>query len=56
MGNMTIKAIARISGCSVRTISREINARPDVRPETKERVLEVIREAGYEPNSNARQL
>ena len=54
MGNMTIKDIARISGCSVSTISRVINDRPDVRPETKERVLEVMREAGFVPNTNAR--
>ena len=38
------------------TISRAINDRPDVRPETKERVLEVMREAGFVPNTNARQL
>ena len=56
MGSMTIKDIARISGCSVSTISRVINDRPDVRPETKERVLEVMREAGFVPNTNARQL
>ena len=34
MPNLTIKDIARISGCSVSTISRVINDRPDVRPET----------------------
>ena len=56
MPNMTIKDIARISGCSVSTISRVINDRPDVRPETKERVLQVMREAGFVPNTNARQL
>ena len=53
---MTIKDIARISGCSVSTISRVINDRPDVRPETKEHVLNVMREAGFTPNTNARQL
>ena len=53
---MTIKDIARISGCSVSTISRVINDRPDVRPETKEHVLRVMREVGFVPNSNARQL
>ena len=37
MPNMTIKDIARLSGCSVSTISRVINDRPDVRPETKKR-------------------
>ncbi len=56
MPNLTIKDIARISGCSVSTISRVINDRPDVRPETKEHVLNVMREAGFVPNTNARQL
>ena len=56
MANLTIKDIARISGCSVSTISRVINDRPDVRPETKEHVLKVMREAGFTPNTNARQL
>ena len=56
MPNMTIKDIARISGCSVSTISRVINDRPDVRPETKEHVLKVMRDAGFVPNTNARQL
>ena len=32
MPSLTIKDIARISGCSVSTISRVINDRPDVRP------------------------
>ena len=56
MPNMTIKDIARLSGCSVSTISRVINDRPDVRPETKEKVLQVMRESGFVPNTNARQL
>ena len=53
---MTIKDIARISGCLVSTISRVINDRPDVRPETKEHVLQIMREVGFVPNTNARQL
>ena len=56
MPNLTIKDIARISGCSVSTISRVINDRPDVRPETKEKVLQMMRESGFVPNTNARQL
>ena len=49
MPNMTIKDIARLSGCSVSTISRVINDRPDVRPETKEKVLQMMRESGFVP-------
>ena len=51
MPNMTIKDIARLSGCSVSTISRVINDRPDVRPETKEKVLQMMRESGFVPNT-----
>ena len=50
---MTIKDIARISGCSVSTISRVINDRPDVHPETKERIRRIMREVGFTPNTNA---
>ncbi|MFI3170153.1 MAG: LacI family DNA-binding transcriptional regulator [Faecalibacterium sp.] len=53
---MTIKDIARLSGCSISTISRVINNRPDVNPETKEKVLRIMKEVGFTPNNNARQL
>lgn len=53
---MTIKDIARLSGCSVSTISRVINDRQDVKPETKEKVLRIMREVGFVPNANAQQL
>lgn len=53
---MTIKDIARLCGCSVSTISRVINDRQDVKPETKERVLRTMREVGFVPNANAQQL
>lgn len=53
---MTIKDIARLSGCSVSTISRVINNRQDVKPETKERVLRIMEEVGFVPNANAQQL
>lgn len=53
---MTIKDIARLSGCSVSTISRVINDRQDVKPDTKEKVLRIMREAGFVPNANAQQL
>ncbi len=53
---MTIKDIARLSGCSISTISRVINDRPDVNPATKEKVLRIMKEVGFTPNTNARQL
>jgi LacI family transcriptional regulator len=53
---LTIKDIAQLSGCSVSTISRVINDRQDVKPDTKEKVLRIMREVGFVPNANAQQL
>ncbi len=53
---MTIKDIARLSGCGVATVSRVINNYPDVSPETRKRVLEVLEKYHFQPNSNARHL
>lgn len=53
---MTIKDIAKLSGCGVATVSRVINNYPDVSPETRKRVLEVLEKYHFEPNSNARHL
>ena len=52
----TIKDIARISGYSIGTVSRVINNRADVSEEAREKISEIIRERGYQPNSNARKL
>ena len=53
---MTIKDIAKLSGCGVATVSRVINNYPDVSPETRRRVLDVLEEYNFQPNSNARRL
>ena len=53
---MTIVDIARIAGVGVSTVSRVINNHPDVKYETRERILEVIRENNYIPNNSARVL
>lgn len=52
----TIRDVAAAAGVSTQTVSRVINNRPDVAPETLERVQEVIRETGYAPNMLARGL
>ncbi len=52
----TIKDIAKACGVGVSTVSRAINNHPDIRPETKEKVMSVIREHNYIPNNNARNL
>ncbi|MEZ0064559.1 DNA-binding LacI/PurR family transcriptional regulator [Streptacidiphilus sp. MAP12-20] len=48
--------VARLAGVSHQTVSRVLNDRPNVRPETRERVLVAIRELDYRPNSAARTL
>lgn len=52
----TIKDIARICGVGVSTVSRAINNHPDINPETKEKILNTIKEYGYVPNNSARNL
>jgi DNA-binding LacI/PurR family transcriptional regulator len=52
----TIKEVASVAGVSTQTVSRVINDRPDVSPETRSRVLEVIKELRYRPSTLARSL
>ena len=52
----TIKQVARAAGVSTQTVSRVINDRPDVAPETRKRVQEVIDKLGYQPSALARSL
>jgi len=41
---------------STQTISRVINDRPDVAPETRQKILEIIERLGYQPSELARSL
>ncbi len=52
----TIKQVAKVAGVSTQTVSRVINDRPDVAPETRNRVQVVIDELGYQPSALARSL
>ena len=53
---MTIKDIARLSGCGVATVSRVLNNHPDVSEETRRKVMAVVEANGFQPNNNARRL
>ena len=55
-GRRTIKEVASAAGVSTQTVSRVINGRPDVSPETRKRVQEVIDGLGYQPSALARSL
>ena len=48
--------VARLAGVSHQTVSRVLNEHPNVRPLTRERVLDAIRELAYRPNAAARAL
>jgi len=52
----TIKEVASVAGVSTQTVSRVINERPDVSPETRQRVQDVIKELNYQPSALARSL
>jgi DNA-binding LacI/PurR family transcriptional regulator len=48
--------VARLAGVSHQTVSRVINGHSNLRPATRLRVEEAIRQLGYRPNSAARAL
>lgn len=52
----TIVDIAAASGVSVSTVSRILNNRPDVAEDTRQRVLRVIEEMGFAPQTAWQQL
>lgn len=56
MNNVTIKDIADASGVSYATVSRTLNERSGVHPDTREKVLRIAAELGYSPNLHARSL
>lgn len=53
---ITIKDIAKICGVGVATVSRALNNHPDINPETRARIMEVVEEYGFVPNNSARNL
>jgi len=53
---ITIQDVARQAGVSNQTVSRVINGKPDVAPETRDRIQQIIDRLGYRPSSVARSL
>ena len=53
---MNIKDIARMANVGVSTVSRVINNHPDVKDETRAKVIEIIKQNNYIPNNSARVL
>jgi LacI family transcriptional regulator len=52
----TIRVVAKLAGCSIKTVSRVVNNEPNVSVSTRQRVLDAIRNTGYVPNLTARRL
>lgn len=56
MSEITIKDIAKQCGVGISTVSRAINNHPDINPETRKMIMEVIEQTGFIPNNSARNL
>lgn len=53
---VTIHDVARLAGVNSSTVSRVINGKATISPDTKERVYAAMKELDYHPNSVARSL
>lgn len=53
---LTIRDIARLAGVSTTTVSRTLNHKPDVDPETRERIMRIINDHRYVPSGTASRL
>ena len=56
MRRVTIKDIAQEAGVSPQTVSRAINDKGEISPQTRDRILRIAERLGYRPNSIARSL
>lgn len=54
--NVTIKDIAKIANVSYSTVSKALNNSPLVKPTTKEKIMNIANELGYQPNFAAQRL
>ncbi len=56
MPNATINDVAELAGVSIKTVSRVVNAEPNVRESTRKKVINAIAKLNYRPNQSARNL
>ena len=56
MAEITIKDIAKECGVGISTVSRALNNHPDINPDTRKKIMEVIEKTGFIPNNSARNL
>lgn len=55
-GSVTIDDVARHVGVAKGTVSRVLNNYTDISEKTRQRILEAVRELGYQPSATARNL
>jgi LacI family transcriptional regulator len=53
---VNLKQLSQLLGLSQTTVSRALNGYPEVNAETRQRVLDAVRETGYRPNRAAQRL
>jgi LacI family transcriptional regulator len=56
VSTITINEVAERAGVSIKTVSRVLNREPNVREETRERVLMAVEALDYRPSQSARSL
>ena len=52
----TLKDVASLAGVSAQTVSFVIHNNPVISPETRQRVLDAVRQLNYTPDASARSL
>jgi len=52
----TLKDIAMLTGVSTATVSRVLNGKPGVKPETRDRIVKLIKQVDYMPDITARSM
>jgi len=53
---LTIRKIAELANVSKSTVSRALNDNKEISQDTKDKILSIVQNYGYEPNFNARNL
>lgn len=56
MNRITIEDVAKAAGVSRQTVSRAINDKGEISPETKVKVMQAVEELGYRPNRMAQSM
>ncbi|MBS3787012.1 LacI family DNA-binding transcriptional regulator [Candidatus Bipolaricaulota bacterium] len=56
MDRVTMEDVAEEAGVSINTVSRALNDKPDINPQTKKEILQIAEELNYQPNRFAKGL